>query len=382
MGSVAAYETVHGRRYRVRYRRPDRTEAEKRGFRTKREAELYLSSVTVSKAMGTFIDPARSRVALGYFADGWLRSKHPPMLKPSTFRALERSWEAHVAPMWGHRELSSIQRSEVQAWVADLASRRSRSVVVRSLGVLAGILDIAVDDRRLSSNPARGVRNLPQRGSGRRRVYLRHDQVATLAASSAHPDLILVLAYTGLRWGEAVALRVRSVSRDRRRLNVEENAVLVGWEIHVGTPKTHERRSVPYPAGLAPLVDAACAGKPPEGLLFGNGVTHMKNESSERSWFATAVRRAQAVDPSIPRVTPHDLRHTAASLAISSGANVKAVQRMLGHASAAMTLDTYADLFEDDLDTVAALLNEKMTYAPGPANLTDGASSTSTRPGP
>ena len=59
-----------------------------------------------------------------------------------------------------------------------------------------------------------------------------------------------------------------------------------------------------------------------------------------------------------PRVTPHDLRHTAASLAISAGANVKAVQRMLGHASAAMTLDTYADLFDDDLDAVSAALDE------------------------
>ncbi len=57
-----------------------------------------------------------------------------------------------------------------------------------------------------------------------------------------------------------------------------------------------------------------------------------------------------------PRVTTHDLRHTAASLAISAGANVKAVQRMLGHASAAMTLDTYADLFDDDLDNVADAL--------------------------
>ena len=55
----------------------------------------------------------------------------------------------------------------------------------------------------------------------------------------------------------------------------------------------------------------------------------------------------------MPRVTPHDLRHTVASLAISAGANVKAVQRMLGHASAAMPLDTYADLFVDDLDAVA-----------------------------
>ncbi|MGZ0713103.1 tyrosine-type recombinase/integrase (plasmid) [Coraliomargarita sp. W4R53] len=84
-------------------------------------------------------------------------------------------------------------------------------------------------------------------------------------------------------------------------------------------------------------------------------------------WFANAVKRAQAVDPSIPRLTPHDLRHTAASLAISSGANVKAVQRMLGHASAAMTLDTYADLFDDDLDAVATRLNEAMPLVALPA---------------
>jgi integrase len=65
------------------------------------------------------------------------------------------------------------------------------------------------------------------------------------------------------------------------------------------------------------------------------------------------VRRCQKSDPSFPRVTAHDLRHTAASLAISAGANPKVLQRMLGHASAAMTLDVYADLFESDLDSVA-----------------------------
>jgi integrase len=52
------------------------------------------------------------------------------------------------------------------------------------------------------------------------------------------------------------------------------------------------------------------------------------------------------------------LRHTAASLAVSAGANVKAVQRMLGHASAAMTLDLYADLFDDDLEAVAVALDK------------------------
>jgi integrase len=60
---------------------------------------------------------------------------------------------------------------------------------------------------------------------------------------------------------------------------------------------------------------------------------------------------------------PHELRHTAASLAVAEGANVKAVQRMLGHASAAMTLDVYADLFEDDLDQVADRLDRAATRA-------------------
>ena len=71
-----------------------------------------------------------------------------------------------------------------------------------------------------------------------------------------------------------------------------------------------------------------------------------------------------AADETFPRVTPHDPQHTAASLAVSTGANVKAVQRMLGHTSAAMTLDVYADLFEDGLDAVAASLSAARTAAP------------------
>jgi integrase len=61
----------------------------------------------------------------------------------------------------------------------------------------------------------------------------------------------------------------------------------------------------------------------------------------------------------VQRITPHDLRHTCASLAVSAGVNVLALQRMLGHAKASMTLDTYADLFDDDLDTVAVTLHAR-----------------------
>jgi integrase len=76
---------------------------------------------------------------------------------------------------------------------------------------------------------------------------------------------------------------------------------------------------------------------------------------------ATAARAKEGEEPTtpvFPRVTAHALRHTAASLAISAGANVKVIQRMLGHSSAAMTLDVYADLFDDDLTGVADKLDE------------------------
>jgi len=110
MGTITAYETAKGRRYRVRYRKPDHTETQKRGFTTMREAQLYLSMVTVSKSKGEYIDPAASRVPVRMFADSWLRSKQPPMSKLSYYMTLERAWKNHVAPVWAHREIWSIRR--------------------------------------------------------------------------------------------------------------------------------------------------------------------------------------------------------------------------------------------------------------------------------
>jgi integrase len=95
-----------------------------------------------------------------------------------------------------------------------------------------------------------------------------------------------------------------------------------------------------------------------------SGIKSGRRRSAFRNFrgrnFNAAVVGCIANDPTFPKVTVDDLRHTVASLAISAGANVKAVQRMLGHASAAMTLDVYADLFDDDLDAVATVLNEQV----------------------
>jgi integrase len=146
---------------------------------------------------------------------------------------------------------------------------------------------------------------------------------------------------------------VARVDLTRRRLHIAESASEVGGRLVWTTTKNHQSRSVPVPPGLIPELARACEGKKPGDLVFtapGGGPLRLGN-------WRTRVFDPACAAAGIVGLTPHDLRHTAASLAIAAGANVKAVQRMLGHSSAAMTLDIYAGLFGDDLDTVAALLD-------------------------
>lgn len=191
-------------------------------------------------------------------------------------------------------------------------------------------------------------------------MFLTHRQVEALASEARYGELVRVLAYTGLRWSEATALRVRSVDPGRRRLNIREGVTEVNGQHVLGSVKSHERRSVAFPDFLDSAVAAACRDKHPDDRLWSSPAGgFLRPGHSSEGWFATAVQRTMAGDASFRRVTPHDLRHTAASLAISAGANAKVVQRMLGHKSAKVTLDTYAALFPDDLDNVTSALSRQ-----------------------
>lgn len=354
MGSILAYTTRAGKRYRALYRRPDGSQGQKRGFTTKKDAELYLAQVETSKARGDYVNPTDAKVTIARLGGEWLESRSS-VLKPSTYRSIDSAWRIHVEPKWGNRAVGGIRHSEVQSWLSTLAKSHSPTTVLRVHGVLAGILDAAMRDRRITHNAARDM-TLPKKTRGGR-SYLTHLQVEALAATSRYPTIVYTLAYTGLRWGEMSGLRVKNANFDRRRILIEENAVLVNGTVHVGSPKTNETRSVPFPSFLVTPLRVACAGKRPDELVFGDGPLHRRLPQSQDGWFAAAVKRARKEDRAFPKISPHDLRHTAASLAISAGANVKAVQRMLGHASASMTLDTYADLFDDDLDRVSDALD-------------------------
>ena len=137
--------------------------------------------------------PSLGMIAVGELAPIWLSRKESDVA-PSNYRTLESAWRIHVEPVWGTTRVADVDLAAVERWIATMGKTSGATVVVRAYGVLAGILDDAVKARRLASNPARGVENLP--GSRQRHVYLSAEDVGRLAGESGqHRALVLVLAY-------------------------------------------------------------------------------------------------------------------------------------------------------------------------------------------
>ena len=145
----------------------------------------------------------------------------------------------------------------------------------------------------------------------------------------------------------------------RGRLNITDAVTEVNGELVFGTPKAHQARWLPVQAFLLAELRREIEGKRPDDLVFASpqgAVLRVAN--FRRGYFDRAAKQI-----SLPGLVPHELRHTAASLAISADANVKSVQRMLGHASATLTLDRYGHLFPDELDDVARRMDEAARQA-------------------
>ncbi|WP_304323866.1 site-specific integrase [Corynebacterium frankenforstense] len=362
MASIRRYKAKSGARgylWRVQYRSPDGRSRTKQGFATKDAAQAWADKSSSEVREGTWIAPSSARITVGELGEKWLATQ--THLKASTMRVTEQTWRVHVEPQWGSWPVGRILPSDVQAWLAGID--HSASMVRKAHACLAQILDIAVGDRLITVNPARGVK-LPRKTPARK-VYLTAEQLGRLAGEcSRRGELVWLLGTVGLRWGEAAALRVRDVNPLRGRISVERNAVTVGYRIVMGTPKTHERRSVAVPrAVMDMLVEGPMQSKAPEALLWTRPDGEALRVPAKDDWYYSALGRVMRADPEFPRVTPHGLRHVAAGLMVSAGANVKVVQRQLGHASAAMTLDTYAELFDEDLDAVAVALDPVVAEA-------------------
>jgi integrase len=325
-------------------------------FARKGEARAWLDSeVTAPMATGTYVPPRAGILMVAEVYESW--SKAQSHIAAKTAATRKSAWKSRVQSHWGNVAVADIRTAAVRAWVAAMkADGLGVPGIENAFGLLRQVLGAAVEDGRIPRNPCEGVKLAKREHADR--GYLTHMQVAALAAAVERDAAVVrFLTYTGLRWGEMAALRVSDFDMLRRRVNVSRSVTESGGLVWA-TPKSWERRSVPFPASLAAELAALMVGKERDAQVFSDmrgGV--LRNSNWRARVFGPAVAKCQKVDESFPTITPHDLRHTAASLAISAGANVKAVQRMLGHAKASMTLDVYADLFDTDLDAVAVELD-------------------------
>lgn len=344
------------KKWLARYKGPDGRHHSK-AFRRKVDAENWLALEESKSIKGEWVDPTAGKVTYGEWSNRWLSGLHS--IKPKTLAGYESLLRSRLLPTFGGTELRRITTTAVRAWVASMVDEGLSPARTRqALQVLHASLDVAVDDGLLARNPTDRVK--PPAVRKRRQLFLTADQVAKLAEAAESRQegagaLVSLLAYAGLRWGEVVALRWENVDVARRRVKVKESATEIGGRLDWGAPKTHEVRTV-----IVPEFVIEGLGKPGEGLVFTAPMGGpLRHSNFTRGVWVPACETAGMPDG----LLIHDLRDTAASLAISAGASIKAVQRMLGHASAAMTLDTYGSLFDEDLEDLADRMQER--YAPG-----------------
>jgi integrase len=365
MATISKYETSTGAtRYRVRYRTPARRQTDKRGFKTKREAEAWANQLEVDKRKGSYVAPAAGRVKLGEYAREWLDSKHK--LKPSTRARYQVVLATFIAD---HADvaLGDISRQLVREWVADLSVDHAAASVHKAAGVLRQVLAMAISENRLATNPAEGV-ELPLVASVEQR-FLTLDQLHGLAgAAGAHRPLVYLLGTCGLRFGEVAELRWRDVDFRKNTVRVARSVTLVDGTFVVGTPKNGKGRTVSLPAFVTELL----APGDSDALVFPDSEGgYMRGTNVRRRWWSQAVAAAELFPRTEfdaggkPHVVYdfklHELRHTAASLAIQAGANIKALQNMLGHESAGLTLDRYGHLYGSDVEAVGVAMNALLT---------------------
>lgn len=345
---------------------------------TKTKAEARRTEIERTLLDGTYVDPAAAKVQFNEMADKWIDARHD--LRPSTWWKYRGLLDNHVLPQWAELPLNKIAKEDIEVWVGKLLKSKDDggsglgpSQARHAYRALAMVLKWCVP-HRLPRNPAYGVKVpvLPEY----EHVYLTYEQVEALANASGtlvtkykqptacspvNPVLIRVLAYTGIRWGEAAALRVGRINLTTRRIRIASTFYEVNGVQHEGLPKTGKRRTVPIPEFLCPELKALTHGRDENELLF---LTRRGQSLRANNWrtreFNTAITAA-GLD--IDGLTPHKLRHTAASLAIAAGADVKVIQTMLGHKDASMTLDIYGHLFPDRLDEVANALDRNRTRA-------------------
>jgi integrase len=327
----------------ARYRDQDGKEHRKQ-FVRKIDAERWVTQQQASVDNGMHINPQAGKETIQEYAERWRKAQ---VHRPTTQALVDSRLRLHVYPQLGSRPLASIRRSEVQAWVrgrADVLEPRTVRAVYR---LLATLMRSAVEDRLIAASPCVRIA-LPRVEDGKVEP-LTIEQVEAVAGSVAgrYRALVLMMAGTGLRPGEAFAVTSDRIDFLRRRLRVDRQVVMLKAP-EFAPPKTSSSvRTVPLPQTVVDILAAHIATYPlgVDGTLFPapQGGLIRRNRFNESVWRPAC--NAAGVDARL-----HDLRHFYASLLIRHGESVKTVQERLGHASAVETLNTYSHLWPDSED--------------------------------
>jgi len=303
------------------------------------------------------------RVTLEDWAVEWQRSV--VHLRPKTRRSYQSNQSNlrnHILPALGEYELAKLTPSMLRAWLSELTVKTGSggkplapATVAQAYRTLNRVLGAAVDDELIGRNP---VSSRP--GAGQSDAIPDTPGAALLAEKTdeRYRALVLVAGYGGLRAGELMALRRHHVDLLRRTISIVEQVQHVDGAHVVSAPKCAAgRRSVSIPRLVAYALDAnlrSLRDRSSEALVFpapAGGYLVAQN-FRKRVWLP-AVKAA-----GLAPLRLHDLRHTCASLAIAAGADVKVLQRMLGHASAAITPDRYGHLMPGQAESVAERLDQ------------------------
>lgn len=342
MATINRYTTAKGTRWEVRYRTPQRTTSRKRGFTSRRQAEDWLHENQAKVNRGQWQPAHVGKITLREFSKSWIETK--VNLSANSKRAYRNSLDHFETAGLAGMYLKDIKPIDIEKWVAEISKTLSAKTVKNDYNVLFSIMKKAVRDDHIAASPCIEIA-LP-RVEKKDQIFLTSKQVESLAeAAGANKDIVIFLAKTGLRWGEMAGLEVRDVDFSSEVLHVRRQITEVKGKLHRSRPKHNKERIVPLMPSVVELLRKRIGESTNVDQLVFRTVTGsvLRSGNAQRDWFDQAAKSI-----GIPGLTPHHLRHSFASLAIRAGANPKALQQALGHASITTTMDRYAHLYPDD----------------------------------
>jgi integrase len=386
--------------YRTRYYGPDR-QLRSRSFSTRRDAVAFQAQMKAEQSRGEWIDPRRGKIPLNAVWDLFAAGQgHLELTTRANYRS---AWGMRVQPQFGTWPINRIGHSDIAGWVQTMQARGDKPDSIRyAHRVLSLLLDLAVRDRRLHKNDAKDVHlpkvpparkrfltvrqvhdlaealdawpvteNERRRAAYNARMDVRREKSAKGISTGEEParkpilsllavrpgygsDAVRVFAYCGLRWSELAALRVCDVDLAAHRLSVVERTTEIGGRLDTAAPKSKKARQVAIPRSVARVLEARIEGRPPNDLVF----TIPRGQPLRNLNWRRDVRWNQVcTDLGLDGLTPHDLRRTFGSLARLAGADLKYIQKAMGHSSITVTAEIYAQLFDSELDKVSDALD-------------------------